>query len=96
METNQIQFHCPKCGQDMGITDVSLGENYNMVFGLYCFVCKTAFNFAFTLGYFQQQFNAAYQKKVPLRPPLLLAPPLEFSPQDKNFLAALRIGDDSY
>jgi len=76
----------------MGIADISLGEAYCLVFGLYCFKCKEQFNFAYTLTWLREQFNEVYAKHVPLRPPLLLPPPdIQYTEQDLNFLTALRI-----
>ncbi len=99
MQTNEMSFKCPACNQEMGITDLSLGEDYALVIGLYCFKCKDAVNFAYSLTYLQSQFNALYVKAIqnrPLRPPLLLpAGEIHFTAeQDVNFLTALRIVAD--
>lgn len=86
-------MHCPKCNDPMGTTDVSLGEDFNLVFGLYCFACKEAFNFGFTLGYLSNECKKLYAKEAdkvgkPVRPPLRT--PM-FTDRDKNFLTALKI-----
>jgi hypothetical protein len=79
----------------MGIADVSLGENFAMVFGLYCFKCKENFNFAFTLHYFSNEMKKLYAKDATkLRPPLKAIAPPVFTSQDLNFLTALKICDE--
>ena len=96
MRTAQLNFLCPKCNQAMGISDVSLGEHYHMVFGCYCFKCKDSFNIAFTLCYFQTEMKKLYANlpnpNTPLRPPLALNAPT-FTQDDLDFLTALRITD---
>jgi hypothetical protein len=99
MKVNELSFNCPTCNQEMGMTDLSLGEGYTLVIGLYCFQCKADCNFGFTLSYLQAQFNALYVRAIKnrsLRPPLQLsAGEVHFTAeQDVNFLTALRIKAD--
>ncbi len=96
MKVSEFSFKCPTCNQEMGLTDLSFGEDETFVVGLYCFQCRDNVNFGFTLEYARQQFRVLAQKRVPLRPPLLL-PPAEIhytAEQDVRFLTALRIKAD--
>jgi len=98
MRTAEMNFSCPKCGQEMGISDLSLGEQFTLVIACYCFQCKETLNVGFTLGYLRSEMLTLYRKYQetdgkPLRPPLAITAPI-FTDQDKNFLTALRIADE--